>query len=86
MAPWYKEMTHLKRPWGSERLKAGREGDNRGWDGWIALPTIGHEFDQALGVGDGLGSLAFCSPWGCKESDATEWLNWTELIGTRAPT
>ena len=29
----------------------------------------GHEFEQALGVGDGQGSLAFYSPWGCKESD-----------------
>ena len=36
----------------------------------------GHEFDQALGVGEGQGSLEFCSPWGCKESDMTEWLNW----------
>ena len=35
----------------------------------------GHEFGQALGVGDGQGSLAFCSPWGCKESDMTEQLN-----------
>ena len=41
----------------------------------------GHEFEQALGVGDGQGSLACCSPWGCKESDMTEWLNWTELKG-----
>ena len=32
-------------------------------------------FEQALGVGDGQGSLAFCSPWGCKESDMTERLN-----------
>ena len=32
----------------------------------------GHEFEQALGVGDGQGSLACCSPWGCKESDMTE--------------
>ena len=32
-------MTHLKRPWCWERLKAGREGDNRGWDGWMASPT-----------------------------------------------
>ena len=32
----------------------------------------GHEFEQALGVGDGQGSLAFCSPWGHKESDTTE--------------
>ena len=34
----------------------------------------GHEFEQALGVRDGQGSLACCSPWGCKESDMTELL------------
>ena len=39
----------------------------------------GHEFEQALGVSDGQGSLACCSPWGRKESDMTEGLNWTEL-------
>ena len=39
----------------------------------------GHEFEQALGVGDAQGSLMCCSPWGCKESDTTEWLNWREL-------
>ena len=38
----------------------------------------GHEFEQALRVGDGQGSLACCSPWGHKELDTTEWLNWTE--------
>ena len=32
----------------------------------------GHEFEQALGVGDGQGSLVCCSPWGQKESDTTE--------------
>ena len=32
----------------------------------------GHEFEQVLGVGDGQGSLAWGSPWGCKESDTTE--------------
>ena len=37
----------------------------------------GHELEQTLGVGDGQGSLKCCSPWGCKESDVTEWLNWT---------
>ena len=41
----------------------------------------GREFEQAPGVGDGQGSLACCSPWGCKESDMTEPLNWTELGG-----
>ena len=40
----------------------------------------GHEFEQALGVGDEQGSLASCSPWGHKESNMTEWLNWTETI------
>ena len=36
---------------------------------------MGHEFEQALGVGDEQGSLACCSPWGRKESDMTERLN-----------
>ena len=33
------QLTHLKRPWCWERLKAGGEGDDRGWDGWMASPT-----------------------------------------------
>ena len=37
----------------------------------------GHELEQAPGVGDGQGSLACYSPWGCKELDTTERLNWT---------
>ena len=36
---------------------------------------LGYEFEQALGIGDGKGSLACCSPWGHKESDMTEQLN-----------
>ena len=39
----------------------------------------GHGFGWTLGFGDRQGALACCSPWGCKESDMTEWLNWTEL-------
>ena len=35
----------------------------------------GHEFEQALGVGDGQGGLACCSPWGCEELNMTERLN-----------
>ena len=38
----------------------------------------GREFEKALGVGDGQGSLECCSPWGRKELDTTEQLNWTE--------
>ena len=38
LATWCEELTHWKRPWHWERLKAGGEGDNRGWDGWMASP------------------------------------------------
>ena len=44
-------------------------------DGWHHQLN-GHEFEQASGVGDGQGSLVCCSPWGHKESDMTERLNW----------
>ena len=54
--------------------KGKTEDEMVGWHHWLN----GHEFKQALGVGDGQGSLACCSPWGHKESDTTEWLNWTE--------
>ena len=39
-----------------------------------------HEFEQAPGVCDGQGSLACCSPWGRKEADKTERLNWADMI------
>ena len=66
--PSCKELTHWKRPWCWEGLGAGGEGDDRGWDGWMASP-----------VDDRQGGLACCSSWGCKESDTTEQMNWTEL-------
>ena len=44
------------------------------WHHWLD----GHEFEQVPGVGDGQGGLACCGPWGHKESDTSEWLNWTE--------
>jgi len=40
----------------------------------------GREFEWTPGDGDGQGGLVCCDSWGCKESDTTEWLNWTELI------
>ena len=39
LATWCEERTHLKRPWCWERLGVGGEGDDRGWDGWMASPT-----------------------------------------------
>ena len=39
LATWCQELTHWKRPWCWERLRAGGEGDDRGWDGWMAPLT-----------------------------------------------
>ena len=79
LATWCEELTDLKWPWCWEWLKAG-EGDNRwngmiGWHHWLR----GHELEWTPGVGDGQGRLACCSPWGLKESDTTEQLNWAIL-------
>ena len=52
--------------------KGTEEDDIVGWHHRLD----GHEFEYALGVGDGQGSLACYSPWGRKELDTTEWLNW----------
>ena len=71
--------THWKWLWCWTRLKAGGERDDRGWDGWMDHLLDGHEFEQALGVGDGQESLACCSPRGRKELDTTERLNWTSV-------
>ena len=54
--------------------KGTAEDEMVSWHHWLD----GHEFEQAPGVGDGQGSLACCSPWGHKELDTTERLNWTE--------
>ena len=58
--------------WGQE--KGATEDEMVGWHHWL----IGHEFEQAPGVGEGQGSLVCCSPSGHKESDVTEQLNWTD--------
>ena len=47
--------------------------------------SVGMSLGWTLGVGDGQGGLECCSPWGCKESDMTERLNWTELNYTTRP-
>ena len=56
--------------WGQEE-KGMTEDEVVGWHHW----PNGHEFEWTLGVGDGQGGLACYSPWGCKESDTSEWLN-----------
>ena len=59
--------------------KGTTEDEMVGWHHWLN----GHEFDQALEVGDGQGSLACFSPWGHKESDITERLNQTDRFWVR---
>ena len=51
--------------------RRGQQDEMVGWHDRLN----GHEFEQALGDGDGQGSLVCCSPWGCKKLDVTEWLN-----------
>ena len=71
--------THWKRLWCWERLRAGGEGDDRGWDGWMASPTRWTWIWVNSRSWWWTGSLACCNSWGCKESDMTERLKWTEL-------
>ena len=73
LATWWEELTHLKRLWCWERLKT--EGDNRGWDGWMASPTQWTWVWVSSRSGERQGSLVGCSAWGHEESDTTEWLN-----------
>ena len=56
--------------------KGVTEDEMVGWHHWLN----GHESEQALGHSEGQGSLACCSPWGCKKSDMTEWLNSNNLL------
>ena len=72
LTTWCEEPAHCKRPWSWERLKAGGEGDDRGWDGWMASPTSWLEFEQAPGDGEGLGSLAYCSQ--CSQRVGDDWV------------
>ena len=67
MVTWCEEHSLEKTGKSWERLKAG-EGENRGWDGWMASQLNGHESEQTPGDTEGQRSLACCSPWGCKES------------------
>ena len=65
------KLTHWKRSWSWERLRAGREGGDRGWDGSMASWLNGHEFEQTTGDGKGQGSLSCWSLRGHKELDTT---------------
>ena len=73
-----KELTHWKRlwcweDWGQEE-KGTTEDEMAGWHHWLH----GRESGWTPGVRDGQGGLVCCNSWGCKESDTTERLNWTD--------
>ena len=63
------------RDWGQEE-KGTTEDGRAGWHHWLD----GHESEWTPGVGDGQGGLESCDSWSGKESDTTEWLNWTEFV------
>ena len=73
------ELTHWKRLWCWEGLRAGGEGDDRGWDGWMASPTRWTWVSVNSGSWWWQGGLACCSSWDRKESDTTVWLIWSDL-------
>ena len=60
--------------WGQDK-KGMTEDEMVGWHHQLN----GHGFGWTPGAGDGQGGLMCCDSWGCRESDMTEWLNWTEL-------
>ena len=62
--------------WGQEKLGVTKD-QLAGWHNQLD----GQESEWTPGVGDGQGGLVCCDSWGCKESDTTERLNWTELNG-----
>ena len=78
LATWCEELTHLKGPWCWERLKVGGEGDDRGWDGWMASLT------QWTWAWVNPGSWWWTGRPGVQQSMGSQsrtWLsNWTEIV------
>ena len=74
------ELTHLKRPWCWERLRAEGEGDNRGWDGWMASPTEWTWVWVNPGSWWWTGRVGRAAVPGVAESDKTGRLNWTDSL------
>ena len=73
----YTQDSDAGRDWGQEE-KRTTEDEMAGWHHGLD----GRESEWTPGAGDGQGGLACCDSWGCKESDTSEQLNWTELNWT----
>ena len=76
LATWCEELIYWKRPWCWERLKVGGEGDDRGWDGWMASLTQRTWVWVSSRSWWWTGKPGVLQPMG-SESDITEQLNWT---------
>ena len=84
LATWCEELIHWKRPWCWEGLGAGAEGDNRGWDGWIASPTWWMWVWVNSGSWWWTGEFGMLQSMGIAKSQT--WLSdWTELNWTDEP-
>ena len=75
---YFGHLIHWKRPWCLERLKAGGEGDDRGWDGWIASPTRWTWIWVGSGSWWWTGRSGVLQSMGSQRPDLTQRLNWTE--------
>ena len=83
LATWCEEQTHLKRLWCWERLKVGGEGDDKGWDGWMALPTQWTWVSSGSwwwtgkpGVLQSMGSQRVRHNW----TTEMNWMNWNVFL------
>ena len=82
LATWCKEMTHWKSPWCWERLRAGGEGDDRGWDGWMASPTqwTWVWVDSRCWWWTGKPGVLWFMGWQRVRHDWATELNWTSML------
>ena len=78
LATWWEELTPWKRPRYWERLKAGREGDNRGWGGWMASPTWWTWVSASSGSWWWTGKPSMLQSMGLQRV-RHDWAAWTEL-------
>ena len=83
LATWWEELIHLKRPWWWERLKAG-EGDDRGWDGWMASPTHWTWVWVSSGSWWWTGKTDVLQSMGLQKvrQDCATELNWSEILSS----
>ena len=80
LTTWCEELTHLKRTWCWKRLKAGGEGDDRRWDGWMASPTRRTWVWASFGSWWWTGKPGVLQSTGPQMVGVTEWLNWAEWV------